>query len=195
MLWCWVEHQRGQGSAKVQEKLLRQVYRLVPEGAKVSFVGDSEFGNPKLLTLPESWGWFYALRQSGRELYQDQQGDWHKLNKAVKEGGSKDLGQVSLTKVHQHPTRLIAHWHKGEKQPWLLATNRPDKRTTLRAYKYRMWTHGMFGAFKGHSFDLEKTRLRSAHKLHRLTLAVCLLYLWLVAFGSRVIKRGLRHLA
>ena len=52
----------------------------------------------------------------------------------------------------------------------------------------------MFGDFRGHGADLAQTRLRSTDKLHRLTLAVCLLYLWFVAFGSRVIKWGLRKL-
>ena len=57
-----------------------------------------------------------------------------------------------------------------------------------------MWVEEMFGDLKGHGFDLEKSRLRSTDKLHRLTLAVCLLYLWLVAFGARIVKRGLRKL-
>lgn len=194
LVWTWVKHQRGHSSVAVQKVLLERVRELIPQKAKVSLVGDSEFGNPQLLKLLESWGWLYALRQSGRELYQDRAGNWHKLSKSVKEGESKELGPALLTKVHQHSTQLIAHWHKGEKQPWLLATNYPDKKTTLRAYRYRMWIEEMFGDLKGHGFDLEKTRLRSSAKLHRLTLAVCLLYLWLVAFASRVIKRGLRKL-
>ena len=52
----------------------------------------------------------------------------------------------------------------------------------------------MFGDFKGYGFDLEATHLRHFARLSRLTLAVCLLYVWLVAFGSQVIKRGRRHL-
>ena len=52
----------------------------------------------------------------------------------------------------------------------------------------------MFGDFKRYSFDLEATQLRHFLRLSRLTLAVCLLYVWLVALGSRVIKRGQRHL-
>ena len=193
LVWSWVKHKRGNSSVAVQTTLLERTRSLMPEGASVSLVGDSEFGNPKLLALLERWGWLYALRQSGRELYRDQSG-WHKLNKSVREGESRDLEHVLLTKVHQHPTRLVVHWHKGEKQPWLLATNYPDKTTALKAYKYRMWIEEMFGDLKGHGFDLEKSRLHSAAKLHRLTLAVCLLYLWLIAFGSRIIKRGLRKL-
>lgn len=52
----------------------------------------------------------------------------------------------------------------------------------------------MFGDMKKHGLDLESTRLRASAKLHRLTLALCLLYLWLIAFGARVIKWGQRRL-
>jgi hypothetical protein len=50
----------------------------------------------------------------------------------------------------------------------------------------------MFGDFKGHGFNLEDSHLRHFLRLSRLTLAVVLLYVWLVAFGSRVIKNGHR---
>jgi hypothetical protein len=57
-----------------------------------------------------------------------------------------------------------------------------------------MWIEEMFGDFKGHGFDLESSHLRHFLRLSRLTLAVVLLYLWLVVLGSRVIKNGLRPL-
>ena len=52
----------------------------------------------------------------------------------------------------------------------------------------------MFGDFKKHGFDLESTRLRHFMRLSRLTLAVALLYYWLVVFASQTIKNGRRHL-
>jgi hypothetical protein len=52
----------------------------------------------------------------------------------------------------------------------------------------------MFGDLKGHGFDLESSHLRHFLRLSRLTLAVVLLYVWLIAFGSRVIKNGQRSL-
>jgi hypothetical protein len=52
----------------------------------------------------------------------------------------------------------------------------------------------MFGDFKKHGFDLESTRLRHFLRLSRLTLAVALLYFWLVTFGSQAIKNGKRRL-
>jgi hypothetical protein len=49
-----------------------------------------------------------------------------------------------------------------------------------------MWIEEMFGDMKGHGFDLEATRLGAFLRWSRLTLAVCLLYLWLVATGEHV---------
>jgi hypothetical protein len=52
----------------------------------------------------------------------------------------------------------------------------------------------MFGDLKKHGFDLECTMLRHFDRLSRLTLAVALLYVWLISIGTRTIRNGLRHL-
>jgi hypothetical protein len=57
-----------------------------------------------------------------------------------------------------------------------------------------MWIEEMFADFKGHGFDLESTQLRRFARLSRLTLAVAMLYVWLVEQGARVIKQGQRRL-
>jgi len=51
----------------------------------------------------------------------------------------------------------------------------------------------MFGDLKRHGFDLESTHLRHFLRLSRLTLAVALLYVWLISTGSQAIKNGQRH--
>lgn len=45
----------------------------------------------------------------------------------------------------------------------------------------------MFGDMKQHGFDLEDAYLRDFMRLSRLTLAVCLLFVWLVATGEHVL--------
>jgi hypothetical protein len=53
----------------------------------------------------------------------------------------------------------------------------------------------MFADFEGQGFDLESTRrLPRFGKLSRLTLAVAMLYVWLVVYGAEVLKRGRRRL-
>ncbi len=51
----------------------------------------------------------------------------------------------------------------------------------------------MFGDLKGNGFDLEATHLRDTDKLNRLTLAVSLLYVRLVALGVELTKLGRAH--
>jgi hypothetical protein len=104
------------------------------------------------------------------------------------------IGWAHLTKRHVYRTRLLACWKRGEKDPWLLATNYPSLQQALRAYRRRMWIEEMFGDLKEHGFNLEDSHLRHFLRLSRLTLAVVLLYVWLVAFRSRVIKNGQRSL-
>jgi uncharacterized BrkB/YihY/UPF0761 family membrane protein len=57
-----------------------------------------------------------------------------------------------------------------------------------------MWIEEMFGDMKKHGFDLERTMLRRFERLSRLTLAVALLYVWLISVGTRTIRDGLRNM-
>ena len=52
----------------------------------------------------------------------------------------------------------------------------------------------MYGDFKKHGFDLELTMLRHFQRLSRLTLAVAILYVWLISVGTQTIRSGCRHL-
>ena len=57
-----------------------------------------------------------------------------------------------------------------------------------------MWIEEMFGDLKGHGVDLETTHLQHFSRLSRLMLAAALLYVFVVAFGSQIVKRGERPL-
>ena len=193
--WTWVKGSRGHSSARVQLALLSHVHRLLPAGAKVLLAGDSEFGAIAVIRQAEKWHWDYVLRQKTSHLVKLPDQEWQAFGDLIQKAGqSLWLAEGLLTQKHAHAVNLLAHWKIGEDAPWLLATNLTTRMATIKAYRLRMWTEEMFGDMKGHGFDLENTRLRSFLKLSRLTLAVVLLYLWLIAFGSQIIKSGLRRL-
>ena len=190
--WTWIRKPRGHSSGNKQVVLLNYVRSLIPADAKVFLVGDSEF--TPLLCAAEAWGWRYVLRQKGSHLIR-QQGEsaWQRLDSLVSEPGQlRWLTNVQLTQQHQHICNILAWWKPGEKAPWLLATNLSSSQQTKRYYSKRMWVEEMFGDMKGHGFDLERSRLQHFMRLSRLTLVVALLYVWLVAFGSSIIKNGRR---
>ncbi|NDJ77370.1 MAG: IS4 family transposase [Chloroflexi bacterium] len=193
LAWTWVRCPKGHSTTRKQIALLSYVHALVPRGVQVSLVGDCEFGRPLLLEYLDWWGWDYALRQPGKHLVMTK-GDptWRRLDSLpLKPGETIWLGHVVLTKASAYPTHLLLHWAKGEKEPWFLASNLLLPRPILRLYRRRMWLEELFGDMKGHGFDLEHSRLRHFLRLSRLTLAVCLLYVWLVAMGEHVLLADL----
>src|SRR5215207_1941578 len=64
--WTWVKGTRGHSMATTQCALFAYIRTLLPEGASVSVVGDSEFGSVELMRHFSQWGWMYVLRQKGR---------------------------------------------------------------------------------------------------------------------------------
>lgn len=193
--WTWVKGSRGHSSARKQLALLSHVRSLLPDGAKVLLVGDSEFGAVDVIRQAEIWHWDYVLRQKSSHLIKFAGREWQAFGDLIQKAGQSIwLGKGLLTEKHAHSVNLLAHWKIGEDDPWLLATNLATRTATIKAYRIRMWIEEMFGDLKGHGFDLESTRLRNFLKLSRLTLAVVLLYFWLIAFGSKIIKSGLRRL-
>lgn len=192
--WTWIPAARGHSSAFKQLALVSHVRSLLPPHASVLLVGDSEFGAADVMRQLEAWHWLYVLRQKSNNQVQWAEEPWQNFGDVITAPGqSRWLGCGRLTKQHEFSVNLLAHWAVGEEAPWLLATNLPDRATTLNSYDYRMRIEEMFGDFKGHGFDLEQTHLRHAARLSRLTLAVALLYSWLIDVGRKAIKNGLRH--
>jgi len=196
LVWTWVKCPKGHSSATKQLALLAHVRCWVPADIPVLLVGDTEFGAMAVLEQLDSWQWRYVLRQGtihGVQL--PGQTSWEKFGSLVQNPGqSRWVEGALLTARSAYPTNLLAYWAIGEEKPWLLATNLPCQRAALQAYRRRMWIEEMFGDMKGHGFDLETTHLRHFLRLSRLTLAVALLYVWLVSVGTQAIKHGQRRL-
>jgi Transposase DDE domain len=194
--WTWVKHVRGHSSALKQVALLAYVRSLIPAGAAVFLVGDCEFGSVAVLRQLDRWRWFYVLRQkTDTGVWLSESRNWQAFGSTIhKPGQSIWLGKGYLTIKEIYPVNLLVHWKIGEKEPWCLATNLPERQMALRRYARRMWIEEMYGDFKKHGFDLERTMLRHFLRLSRLTLAVALLYVWLVSVGTQTIRSGLRTL-
>jgi hypothetical protein len=193
LVWTWIKCVKGHSSAHKQLALLSYAHRLIPWQIPVLFIGDSEFGAVEVMRQLEAWRWSYVLRQKANNQIQMPGQVWQDFGAILtKPGQSLWLGTGLLTMKHAHATNLLAHWQVGEKEAWLLATNLPERTVTLRTYGRRMWTEEMFGDLKSHGFDLESTHLQHTARLSRLTLAVILLYTWLMVVGTKVVKNGLR---
>ncbi len=195
--WTWVRCARGHSGSHKQLALLNYVKQLLPAGAQVEIVADCEFGSVAVLQQLEKWQWQYVLRQKGNTLVcvSKKALVWQRFDTLISQRGQLTWHpNVILTQKCLYHTHLLVYWKATEPEPWLLATNMSDARLALRTYRRRMWIEEMFGDWKGHGVDLEHTHLRHFQRLSRLTMAVALLYVWLVTCGSQAIKAGKRSL-
>jgi hypothetical protein len=61
---------------------------------------------------------------------------WQRFRDPVaKAGQSFWMDEVLLTPKHALLVNLLAHWERGEKEPWLLATNPSSRQETLKVYR------------------------------------------------------------
>lgn len=194
--WRWVKKKQSKGhsSTEVHLELLRSIYHLIPNHLSVLVVGDTEFGRVELMRQLEQWGWQYVLRlREYFRLREPHQTQWvHPTELLTKPGQSRWMGHIALFEKHAHPTHIGAYWKMGEERPWFLATNLPALQPTLRSYRRRAWIEEMFGDWKGHGVDVERTRLLHPQRLSRLILAVVLLFNWLLTLGVQTIRNGNR---
>ena len=195
IIWTWRKGVKGHSPVYVQMALFSAVRLLIPEDATVIITGDSEFGSSLLMRRFEKWGWFYALRQKGQYLFsEDNAQTWQRCDSPSKKGKSYWFKGIALTQKHKYHCNLMVHWQKNCSEPWLIATNLQTAKETHKHYSWRMWIEALFGDCKSNGFDIEMTQLQTPTALNRLMLAIALLVVWLLAFGSRVVKQGQRHL-
>lgn len=188
LLWTWVPHARGHSTTQTQITLFERLKSRIAPDIAVSVVGDGEFNHPLLVEMFSTWGWDYALRQSKNTLImQAHDAVWKRVDSfIIRPRQTIWLGRVLLTRASPYPTHLVIHWKRGEKAPWVLATSCLSGLPAIRLYKRRMW----IGDMKGNGFDLELTRLQTPDRLSRLTMAVCILYVWLITLGEYVLVHG-----
>lgn len=187
LCWTWMVGTSGHSLTCIQLALLKAVRALLPQDVRVSLVGDCEFSRCPLIAQLRAWDWDYALREMGSQtVWWQGNGIWQRLDSLLARPGGRWLGWVVFTHSHEQLTHLVAYWRKGESQAWWLVTNQRSLRAAVRLYRRRMWIEELFADLKKHGFDLESSHLRSFQRLGRLTLMVCLLYLWLLAVGRQV---------
>lgn len=196
LVWSVHRGSRGWTSVQAQQALLRRLLPLIPAHRSVVLLGDAGFQSVELLGWLRRQGWHFVIRQQGKiQVYSPAFG-WRRLDSfALEPGQTRVLGWVRLTRRRNVGWFwLVLHWEAGEDAPWYLASSRSGRGALIRLYKKRMWTEEMYGDWKGHGFDLEASHLRDPDRIDRLVLAVALTFLWLIALGSVVVKRGQRHL-
>ena len=204
-----VDRTSGVTSAEIQQQFLARLSEAVPEQAEVVLIGDGEFHSVDLLRAAERKGWAYLVRLHADTYVRTGDGTGNGTGNGTGEGPSwqqcqaldpsegtrRYIEEVRVTKEHAYgPVHLVYHWSEGEDDPWRLVTNLTPSYSVIRLYERRMWIEELFGDWQDGRFHLNRSRLYAPDRLSRLVLALSLVYVWLVAVASYLIKRGWRSL-
>lgn len=198
LTWLALDH-RGQSGLADQQSLLRLALALLPSGVRVSIHGDSEFRSQELFAWIRDLGHDAVLGVTGRTLLAESRtGSATSLeSRMAGQSGTVYLNEVYLTEERLGPVNVLAWWDKdpdGKLLVRAVMTNLPATRRTYRLGKRRMWIETVFRDWQSGGFHLDDSGVSDRERFARLLLPLVIAYLWLVAVGRWVVKRGYRCL-
>lgn len=192
LAWVVVRGKKGHFPCTTHQALVAQVAPLIPQGAGVIFLGDGEFDGSELQAQLERLGWAYVCRTACNSLlYCGEEGKLHLNDLYLPQGESLILRGAELTAARYGPILVLIVWEHPHKHPLYLVSNLADDEAALRWYRRRAHIETFFSDQKSRGFRIDKSHLSDPARLHRLLIAACLAYLWLVYLGSRALAEAL----
>jgi hypothetical protein len=165
------------------QDFITKLSKCIPVGTSVIIVMDAGFGEDWFAAVERiEWHWLVRVRQ-GKQIKLSENSDWLEMKDFFDNVGTRaqHYPKAQIMKYHERNCRLISkknclkntkkgyrkqprHYNAGNgdyarswKEPWVLATNLPDKFNTtqiLNFYKKRMQIEESFRDLKSHRFGL-----------------------------------------
>jgi hypothetical protein len=159
---------------------------LIPEGAKVVFLGDGEFDGTDLQDTLNKAGWSYVCRtaMSTTATWDGKTFRLDTLGACLKPGRLIELKEVHFTRDAYGPIMLLCCWAKGYQEPLYLVSNMATAEEACRFYQKRFRIETFFSDQKGRGFHIHKSHISDPQRLSRLLIAACLAYIWMIYLGS-----------
>lgn len=168
---------------------------MVLEEARVAacFLADRGFWRASFIKLLlEHPGHTFLVRLHDKVLVENEARRRLLRNIDLQAGQAIDLGWVKLRQDALVVVRVIGVWAKGRRQPWWIATNRPDSLGQLVSlYDRRMTIEEQIRDTKGarFGFALVWTQITTPEALSRFVLLIGLAAMLLIAVGNAVAHR------
>jgi hypothetical protein len=198
LVWIALDH-RGQSGLADQQAILREALALLPAGVRVSIHGDSEFRSQELFAWIRGLGHDALLGVTGRTLVAEHHTGVATALESRMAGqtGVVCLNGVYLTEDGHGPVNVLAWWDKdpdGKVLVRAVMTNLPANARTYRLGKRRMWIETVFRDWQSGGFHLDASGVTDRQRFARLLVPLVIVYLWFVAIGRWLVKRGYRKL-
>jgi len=190
VIWHVVKSKKGHLPESAHRDLLARLSEIVPQGSRVSIVGDGEYDGCDWQRDIAELGWQYVLRTGSSQLVQTEAGEQVKIGTMAPEAGKRFfmLYQVDFTKKRYGPVNLLIYHHPKHKDPLYLLSNLEFPELITQLYKKRFKIETFFSDQKSRGFNIHRSKLGHPQRLAKLLIATCLAYLFCILAGIKASK-------
>jgi hypothetical protein len=122
--------------------LLEIVKRLLPDGVKVTVIGDGEFDGVEFLEIIDEYGWYFTIRTAKNAKF-FRHGKEINLPKKLNSGEVRSWDEVEFTNEQFGPIRLTVWRSKENNEIIYLISNCSTSYETIKNYEcVRLTTPG-----------------------------------------------------
>lgn len=168
--------------------------QALPEGVEAVVLLDRGFKRVELIQHLRRCGLHFVIRTGGNVHVHHPQYSGRLDRWMTRRGQTAQLCDATLRPSRPVQTRLVGLWDRGQKEPWVLATDLPlSEREISRLYGLRFRIEETFRDQKDHRFGLAlgSLRMTRADRLERLLLLAALVHFLAMLVGGAVRRAGL----
>lgn len=166
------------------QALLGYLKQAVPDDWTVIVLSDRGLESPWLFAVIKAQGWHPLMRvKKGGKFRPKGWGRFYGLGELVRHVGASFYAEGRAYTGEEMACTLLACFHAGYDEPWLLLTDLPPEAGNAIWYAFRAWIEQGFKVIKGGGWDWEKTRMEDPGRVERLWLVMAVATLWVVAIG------------
>lgn len=184
------------GRNDAEDLLLLRLRELIGESTKVILLADRGFGDVKLYSMLDGWGWDYVVRFRKGILVTTASGQTKPVEECVSpKGHSKAVRGARLTQSEYAVGAVVTVHAKGMKEAWYLATSLKEApaRDVVNLYSRRFTIEETFRDQKDARFGLgmRHTRVKTVDRRDRLFFLAALAQALLTLLGAAGERCGL----
>ena len=194
LAWRVIEHASSSVTYEDYKGLLEAASHRVPAQVSIVVTADRGFIQTELMRAVDALGWGYCIRLKANSWVKRYGHGWCQLRDFHLAAGEA----LMLHTVHLHkgarfgPVNIaLARHPNGES--WAVLSNQKTTLKTLQEYGLRFSIEESFLDDKSNGFELERSQIREAQMLERLSYELAVATLYLTAQGLAEVEAGERQ--
>ena len=196
---CWVVKKGGKGhfTTEMHVTLLKQLQEqlgvLFPTDKQVIVLGDGEFGSIDLQSTCLSFGWDYVFRIAKNTILHEMESRFQPQQLQLPQDQHYlYFEDVEFTQERFEHVNFL-YWHDPKhEEPIALVSSLEEAIDIAEAYDRRYAIECLFKDLKSTSFNIHKTRLKSADAISNLIMVAAFAFTLLIKIATKYEKHKIR---